>query len=221
MTNTIDLEKLRHDISVKELKRANFAKLLKMIFYVALAALGFLVFIFSIITFFLRENFYGIYTADQTYGGDAYTGMQNAMADASNNVSSVGYLLSSMSGCFATIAGLTLLSASWIIMLVAVYKLVKVLTAPVVVKQSRIDDLVATEFLKRSLKKTVAPAPAPTPAPVSAPASAPAPAPTPAPAVDPAVSNTIDELRKYKQLMDAGFITQEEYEFKKRQLLGI
>ncbi len=34
-------------------------------------------------------------------------------------------------------------------------------------------------------------------------------------------NNDADELMKYKQLLDAGAITQEEYEIKKRQILGL
>lgn len=33
--------------------------------------------------------------------------------------------------------------------------------------------------------------------------------------------NTADEIMKYKQLLDAGAITQEEYDAKKKQLLGL
>lgn len=40
--------------------------------------------------------------------------------------------------------------------------------------------------------------------------------PTPAPTVSPA-----DELKKYKELLDAGILTQEEFDTKKKQLLGL
>lgn len=49
------------------------------------------------------------------------------------------------------------------------------------------------------------------------PSSQPAePAPTPTPASDPT-----EEIRKYKKLLDDGIITQEEFDQKKRQLLGL
>lgn len=41
---------------------------------------------------------------------------------------------------------------------------------------------------------------------------------SPAPA---AVASAADELKKYKDLLDAGIITQEEFEIKKKQLLGL
>ena len=41
---------------------------------------------------------------------------------------------------------------------------------------------------------------------------------TPAPALQ---ANAIDELKKLKELLDAGIITQEEFDAKKKQLLGL
>ena len=34
-------------------------------------------------------------------------------------------------------------------------------------------------------------------------------------------TDTIEEIRKYKQLLDEGIITQEEFDAKKKQLLGL
>ncbi len=48
----------------------------------------------------------------------------------------------------------------------------------------------------------------------------PTPAPTPAPAAAEAV-DVVAELRKYKELVDMGVLTEEEFAAKKRQLLGI
>ena len=36
-----------------------------------------------------------------------------------------------------------------------------------------------------------------------------------------AETSSADELRKYKQLLDEGVITEEEFEAKKKQLLGL
>ena len=41
-------------------------------------------------------------------------------------------------------------------------------------------------------------------------------APAPAPAVD-----AVAEIKKYKELLDAGVITEEEFAAKKKQLMGI
>lgn len=54
-------------------------------------------------------------------------------------------------------------------------------------------------------------------APAPAPAAAPAPAQTPsAPEVD-----AVSEIKRYKELLDAGIITEEEFTAKKKQLMGI
>ena len=44
---------------------------------------------------------------------------------------------------------------------------------------------------------------------------------TAAPAQAGGASNTIEELKQYKSLLDAGVLTEEEFAAKKRQLLGI
>ena len=46
-------------------------------------------------------------------------------------------------------------------------------------------------------------------------------APAPGAAHRPPPRGTADEIMKYKELLDAGVITQEEYEQKKKQLLGL
>ena len=54
------------------------------------------------------------------------------------------------------------------------------------------------------------------------PAATPAAAPAPAPAAAPAsVSEAADDLLKLKELLDAGILTQEEFDAKKKQLLGL
>ena len=52
----------------------------------------------------------------------------------------------------------------------------------------------------------------------AAPAAAPAPSPAAAPA---SVSEAADDLMKLKELLDAGILTQEEFDAKKKQLLGL
>ena len=43
----------------------------------------------------------------------------------------------------------------------------------------------------------------------------------PRPQAAPVVQDAADEIRKYKELLDMGAITQEEFDAKKRQLLGL
>jgi len=47
------------------------------------------------------------------------------------------------------------------------------------------------------------------------------PEPTPFPSVAPNYTSTVDELNKYKELLDGGVITEDEFQTKKKQLLGI
>lgn len=62
-------------------------------------------------------------------------------------------------------------------------------------------------------------------APTAAPAAYAAPAapvaPAPAPAAPTSVSEAADDLLKLKELLDAGILTQEEFDAKKKQLLGL
>ena len=48
-----------------------------------------------------------------------------------------------------------------------------------------------------------------------------APAAAPAPAAPTSVSEAADDLLKLKELLDAGILTQEEFDAKKKQLLGL
>ena len=71
----------------------------------------------------------------------------------------------------------------------------------------------ALHTLARNLMQLIAPG-----APETGAASA---AQTAAPAQAGGASNTVEELKQYKSLLDAGVITEEEFAAKKRQLLGI
>lgn len=62
---------------------------------------------------------------------------------------------------------------------------------------------------------------APTAAPAAYAAPAAPAAPTPAPAAPTSVSEAADDLLKLKELLDAGILTQEEFDTKKKQLLGL
>ena len=62
---------------------------------------------------------------------------------------------------------------------------------------------------------------APTAAPAAYAAPAAPAAPAPAPAAPTSVSEAADDLMKLKELLDAGILTQEEFDAKKKQLLGL
>lgn len=74
---------------------------------ILLTAVGILSIIFSIRCFNMED---GSYEPNATYGGDAYTGMQNASAQAANNIQDLTKNVNQGMGFMLMIAGLTLVS---------------------------------------------------------------------------------------------------------------
>lgn len=74
---------------------------------ILLTAVGILSIIFSIRCFNMED---GSYEPNATYGGDAYTGMQNASAQAANNIQDLTKNVNQGMGFMLLIAGLTLIS---------------------------------------------------------------------------------------------------------------
>ena len=64
---------------------------IKLLAGISLIALGILSFVFIDYAYYSST-----YEDNNTYGGDAYTGIQNAAAQTANNVSNVGELLEDM-----------------------------------------------------------------------------------------------------------------------------
>ena len=64
-------------------------------------------FVFSIVCFAMEtDQMWGTSNVpSQTYGGDAYTGIQNAAASTSNNTYRVGENISNLAKCITTISG--------------------------------------------------------------------------------------------------------------------
>jgi hypothetical protein len=58
------------------------------------------------------------------------------------------------------------------------------------------------------------------PPPDTAPAAAPQPPPAPEPVVTPTPADSYDELMKLKELLDAGVLTQAEFDAQKQKILG-
>ena len=67
------------------------------------------------------ESFYSRYTEHNYYGGDAYTGIQNAAADAANNASD-------LSGCICAGFSAVLLIAGLILICFCLFKIFEVLS---------------------------------------------------------------------------------------------
>lgn len=62
-----------------------FKNHIKMLFGILIAVFGLVAFCLG-----LSSDYYGEYELSQTYGGDAYTGIQNAAAATANNVYHLG-----------------------------------------------------------------------------------------------------------------------------------
>ena len=107
----------------------------------------------------------GSWESSKTYGGDAYTGIQNAAAQAANNVQDAAAIMKFGFGSVLLIAGLTLI-------LFAVFMNDKPAAAPAL-QQLTNDPLYGTAA-KTALDDSPAPAAAPAVPPYAPPASAPA-----------------------------------------------
>ena len=80
---------------------------IKLIASIIVMATGVLMFFFGITSAFYCG---GSYVPHETYGGDAYTGIQNAAADTANNVDSLGGLLSDVANATSFIGGLLVIA---------------------------------------------------------------------------------------------------------------
>ena len=125
-----------------------------------------------------RYWYYGYWTDYEYYGGDAYTGIQQAAADTARNVDDLGDLVRNF-------ANDTLKFSSILVVSVGLY-------------------LLALAFRDIEKKKPVAAQAATVTVPVEQPKE-----------------NEIAQLEKYKALLDIGALTQEEFDAKKKQLLGL
>ena len=113
--------------------------------------------VLSIVCFTLDT---GSYELGKTYGGDAYTGIQQAAAQAANNAMYAAEIMKFGFGCVLLIAGLTLI-------LCAVFMHEKAPAAPAL--QQLTNDPLYGPAAKAALTNPPAPSSAPAPAPASAP----------------------------------------------------
>ena len=162
--------------------------IIKLIASALIIALGLVVMILGNNEDFTYD-YWGTYTSDQTYGGDAYTGIQNALADVSYNVSELGYCFEFYTETVHPIIGYI---GGSLIMLIGTYMLGASLKG----------------FEKKKAKGAEAPDTAATAYPT-------------APTANKSNEDAIAMLSKYKALLDSGAITQEEFDAKKKQLLGL
>lgn len=89
---------------------------MKKVLAICLIVIGVVAIALGVVSFLkTSENNYASYASKETYGGDAYTGIQNAAATTANNVRALNYNLESMHnsimfgfGSILVVAGLAL-----------------------------------------------------------------------------------------------------------------
>ena len=94
-------------------------KNINKLFSKILVAIGVVAVVFAFICFFAKVDYdYGSYTSMHTYGGDAYTGIQNAAANTGNNIRYLNQNLEDMTKslqvCFGFVLLVTGLIVLWI-----------------------------------------------------------------------------------------------------------
>ena len=153
------------------MKKTGF--IIKLIASIAIIILGIIVMMMG--TFNNAAYYYGVYTSYEYYGGDAYTGIQQAVADTSKNVDRLGDLICSVTNNTYLYAGL-------IIIALGIY-------------------MIGNTFANFELEKKETP--------------------KVEPVVNPSQDDVLSTITKFKELLDAGAITQEEFDAKKKEMLNI
>lgn len=130
----------------------------------------------------------GSYESSETYGGDAYTGIQNAAAQTANNVQ---YLTAAVKFGFGSV----LLIAGFVLIIYALTS-GKSLPSPVKDKVGFSANTVPAPFAEKEASDTTNTVP---------------------------VQGNVkySELEKYNELLNDGVISQEEFDAKKKQILGL
>ena len=91
---------------------------------IAFLAIAVLSLVFSIVCFAMdTDHMNGDTVKKYSYGGDAYTGMQNASAQAASNVYYLGYNVSHFAHCVAVIAGFAFIITAFVFATLGVSKL--------------------------------------------------------------------------------------------------
>ncbi len=94
---------LRREITRQRISDMEKAKKFRVRFSVILILIGIATILFAVINSAVGDPGYFEYTSYEYYGGDAYSGMQQASADASNNARNIGYLAQDIAARLAAI----------------------------------------------------------------------------------------------------------------------
>ncbi len=147
--NVITTDELRRAAIIKEIRRLKNLKKIKIVFLTIAGVISLLSLYFSYYMFFGYMDSFPTFEKPQYeyYGGDAYTGMQNATVDAANNIAEMGDILKNYIYDFAFGMGALFLIIGVLLLLFVIYMLCKTISAAVVVDKSQIDSIVETEMI--------------------------------------------------------------------------
>ena len=99
---------------------------IKKIFNYTLIGIGVLSIIFAILCFVLNGEFGSCYyVGRQVYGGDAYTGIQNAAAATANNIDALNESVETLANCIKIGFGFVLLIVGLLVTLYGVQEVLK------------------------------------------------------------------------------------------------
>ena len=99
---------------------------IKKIFNYTLIGIGVLSIIFAILCFVLNGEFGSCYyVGQQVYGGDAYTGIQNAAAATASNIDALNESVETLANCIKIGFGFVLLILGLLIILLGTKKLMQ------------------------------------------------------------------------------------------------
>lgn len=134
LKNAIILNLKRTYIKIKRTK----------IFFLILAELiGLLTIFFAIATFAGYYDSFPTYRRPsyEYYGGDAYTGIQNATADSANNIAEMGDILKNYIYDFSYTMGGLLLVIGLLVILISTYQLIKTICSPIILDKQHIESI--------------------------------------------------------------------------------
>lgn len=126
------------------LKRAYLKiKRVKIFFLILTELIGVLTIFFAITTFVGYYDSFPAYERPtyEYYGGDAYTGIQNATVDSANNIAEMGDILKNYIYDFSFTMGGLLLVFGLLLIMVSTYQLIKTICSPIVLDKQYVESI--------------------------------------------------------------------------------
>ncbi len=123
-------------------------KTFKLICLCFLELIGILSLFFAVTTFTGYYDSFPIYekASYEYYGGDAYTGIQHATVDATNNIAEAGDILKNYVYDFSYTMGGLFLIVGLLIIIVSTFYMIKTIYTPMIVHQTEIEAIMNIEM---------------------------------------------------------------------------